>query len=87
MNIHPLGLLVMLALIAPIGLLRASISYAPALGLQSEDAFAPLIFTATLPLLLLSGVLLPMSLAPAFRNLGIPSVPGHAYKRGRQQQP
>ncbi len=37
-----------------------------ALWLKSEDAFAPLLTTVTLPLLLLSGVLLPLSLAPAW---------------------
>jgi ABC-2 type transport system permease protein len=66
LNIHPLGLLVMLALIALIGLGMTSISYALGLWLRSEDSFAPLIFTATLPLLLLSGVLLPMTFAPAW---------------------
>jgi ABC-2 type transport system permease protein len=64
LNIHPTGMLVILGLLALIGLLFASISYALALWLKSEDAFAPLVFSATLPLLLLSGVLLPMSLAP-----------------------
>jgi len=64
LDIHPAGLLVMLGLIALIGLLMASCSYALALWLKSEDAFAPLLTTVTLPLLLLSGVLLPLSLAP-----------------------
>ncbi|HEU0168119.1 MAG TPA: ABC transporter permease, partial [Chloroflexota bacterium] len=36
------------------------------LALKSEDSYAPLMFTATLPLLLLSGVLLPLSLAPGW---------------------
>jgi ABC-2 type transport system permease protein len=66
LSVHPVGLLIMLALLALIGLLMASVSYALALWLRSEDAFAPLIFTATLPLLLLSGVLLPLSLAPGW---------------------
>lgn len=66
LHIHPVGLLIMLGLLALIGLLFASISYALALWLKSEDAFAPLLFTATLPLLLLSGVLLPLSLAPGW---------------------
>ncbi|HVA91437.1 MAG TPA: ABC transporter permease [Chloroflexota bacterium] len=66
LSIHPVGLLVMLALLALIGLLMASTSYAVALWLRSEDSFAPLIFTATLPVLLLSGVLLPMTLAPTW---------------------
>ena len=64
LDLHPVGLLIMLALLTLIGLLMASVSYALALWLRSEDAFAPLIFTAALPLLLLSGVLLPLSLAP-----------------------
>jgi ABC-2 type transport system permease protein len=41
-------------------------SYAMGLILKDEDAFAPFIQGVTLPLLLLSGVLLPMSLAPAW---------------------
>jgi ABC-2 type transport system permease protein len=64
LSIEPVGLIVVLGLIALIGLFMASASYALALQLRSEDAFAPLIFTATLPILLLSGVLLPMALAP-----------------------
>src|SRR5207302_10712323 len=54
----------MLALLALLGLMMTPVSYAVALWLGSEDAFAPLIFTVTLPLLLLSGVLLPLSFAP-----------------------
>jgi ABC-2 type transport system permease protein len=42
----------------------APLSYAAALALRSEDAFAPLIQGVTFPLLLLSGILLPMTLAP-----------------------
>jgi ABC-2 type transport system permease protein len=64
LSIHFTGVLVVLALVGLLGLLMASISYACALWLKSEDSFAPLIFTATLPLLLLSGVLLPLTLAP-----------------------
>ena len=37
-----------------------------ALQLKSEDALAPLLNTIVLPLLLLSGILLPMTLAPAW---------------------
>jgi len=66
LSIHFTGVLVVLALIGLLGLLMASISYACALWLKSEDSFAPLIFTATLPLLLLSGVLLPLTLAPSW---------------------
>jgi ABC-2 type transport system permease protein len=41
-------------------------SYAMGLILKDEDGFAPFIQGVSLPLLLLSGVLLPMSLAPAW---------------------
>ena len=64
LSIHPLGIVLMLALLALLGLMMTPVSYAVALWLGSEDAFAPLIFTVTLPLLLLSGVLLPLSFAP-----------------------
>jgi ABC-2 type transport system permease protein len=64
LSIHPLGIVLMLGLLALLGLMMTPVSYAVALWLGSEDAFAPLIFTATLPLLLLSGVLLPLSFAP-----------------------
>ena len=60
------GTVVVLLLIGLIGLLTASIAYAVALAVRSEDAYAPIVFTSTLPLLLLSGVLLPMQLAPAW---------------------
>ena len=58
LSIHPLGVVVVLALIGLIGLLTASIAYAVALAVKSEDSYAPIVFTSTLPILLLSGVLL-----------------------------
>ena len=58
------GLLLAFVLVAMLALLMASASYAGALRIRSEDTFGAVVFTATLPLLLLSGVLLPMSLAP-----------------------
>ena len=61
LTINVTGVVVMLALVALIGLGMASISYALALKLRSEDSYAPLVFTASLPLLLLSGVLLPLT--------------------------
>src|SRR3954447_15057146 len=53
---------VVLVCLLAIGISAAS--YAMGLILKDEDAFAPFIQSVTLPLLLLSGVLLPMSLAP-----------------------
>lgn len=44
----------------------ASVSYAVALLTKSEDAFAPLINTVVVPLLLLSGIMLPMTLGPGW---------------------
>ena len=64
LSIHPVGIVVVLALIGLIGLLTASIGYAVALAVKSEDSYAPIVFTSALPILLLSGVLLPMSIAP-----------------------
>jgi ABC-2 type transport system permease protein len=85
LSLHPLGVAVMLGLLALIGLGFASISYALALRLKSEDAYAPLVFTATLPLLLLSGVLLPMSLAPAWlRDVADANPLTYAVQAGRQ---
>jgi ABC-2 type transport system permease protein len=57
-------LLLTLALLALIGLLCTSLSYAVSLILRSEDALAPLANGVSQPLLLLSGILLPLSLAP-----------------------
>jgi ABC-2 type transport system permease protein len=58
------GFLVTLGLLALIGLVLTSISYALAIRLKSEDARAPVLKTVTFPLLWLSGIYLPMSLAP-----------------------
>jgi ABC-2 type transport system permease protein len=66
LDINLEGMLIMLALLALIGLLFASVAYAVAFAVRSEDAYAPIVFTAALPLLLLSGVLLPLSLAPGW---------------------
>jgi ABC-2 type transport system permease protein len=53
-----------LALLALIGLALAPFSYTLGLVTKSEDALAPAINTIMFPVLLLSGILLPMSLAP-----------------------
>jgi ABC-2 type transport system permease protein len=44
----------------------ASLSYAVALITKSEDSFAPLVNTVVVPLLLLSGIMLPMTLGPGW---------------------
>jgi ABC-2 type transport system permease protein len=60
------GVVLTLVVIALLGAAFASVSYALALTLKSEDAFAPLLNAVVLPVLLLSGILLPMSLAPGW---------------------
>lgn len=64
LNVDPLGVVVVLGLLVLIGLVFAPLSYSAALMLRSEDAFAPLVNGISMPLLLLSGILLPMALAP-----------------------
>ena len=64
LRIDPAGVAVTLLLLALIGLLMAPLSYTAGLILKSEDALAPLVQGIALPLLLLSGILLPLALAP-----------------------
>lgn len=64
LHVHWGGFLVLLLIIILIGLLMSSFSYALALILKDEDAMAPFMQGVNLPLLLLSGILLPMTLAP-----------------------
>jgi ABC-2 type transport system permease protein len=63
-TIDPAGLAVSLVIIGLIGLAMAPLSYSVALVLKSEDAFAPVVQFVALPLLLLSGIFLPLQLAP-----------------------
>jgi len=58
------GLAMLLVLIALLAFSMASFSYATALKLKNEDAFAPFINTVAFLMMLLAGILLPMSLAP-----------------------
>jgi ABC-2 type transport system permease protein len=58
------GVILAIVVVAGLGAAFASLSYAAALRLKSEDALAPLFNGLAVPLLLLSGILLPMSIAP-----------------------
>ncbi|HEY8729303.1 MAG TPA: ABC transporter permease [Acidothermaceae bacterium] len=58
------GIVASIVLVCVLALGVSAASYAMGLILKDEDAFAPFIQGVSLPLLLLSGVLLPMSLAP-----------------------
>jgi ABC-2 type transport system permease protein len=60
------GVAVALVLVGVLALAMSSASYALALILKSEDTLAPVLNTIVLPLLLLSGILLPMTLAPTW---------------------
>jgi len=63
----PLGDLVLgLLVVAALGAAFASASYAAALTLRAEDALASVLNGLAVPLLLLSGILLPMTLAPSW---------------------
>jgi ABC-2 type transport system permease protein len=64
LQVDAVGVVVVLALLVLIGLVTAPLSYSAALILKSEDAFAPLVNSVAMPLLLLLGILLPMALAP-----------------------
>jgi ABC-2 type transport system permease protein len=57
-------LLLGLVLLAVLGVAIGAASYALALKLRQEYAFAPVLSMSVMPLMLLSGVLLPMSIAP-----------------------
>jgi ABC-2 type transport system permease protein len=52
------------ALLALIAVLLSAVSYGLALALRSEDAMAPVLNMVSIPLLLLSGILLPMTFGP-----------------------
>lgn len=58
------GALITVGIVVLIGISLASLSYAAGLWLKSEDALAPLLNMVSVPVLLLSGILLPMTLAP-----------------------
>lgn len=58
------GLLLLLVLLLVSGLMMASCSYAVALALKNESSLAAAVNLVALPLLLLSGIMLPLSLAP-----------------------
>lgn len=60
------GIVASVVIVCLLALGISAASYAMGLILKDEDAFAPFIQGVSLPLLLLSGVLLPMSLAPAW---------------------
>ncbi len=63
------GLAIGLALIVPLAVGLAALSYAFALVIKRQELFAPMTGTIIVPLLLLSGSLLPMATAPRWLDL------------------
>jgi ABC-2 type transport system permease protein len=59
-------LLLAYLMLALISLMTSALSYGVALVVKSEDALAPLMNTVAQPVLLLSGILLPLTLAPGW---------------------
>jgi len=63
------GIVLTLGLIVLLGLILSSCSYALALAFKSEDALAPMLNFFINPILLLSGILLPLTLAPEWLRI------------------
>lgn len=59
-------LLLAYLMLALISLMTSAVSYGVALKVKSEDALAPLMNTVAQPVLLLSGILLPLTFAPGW---------------------
>jgi ABC-2 type transport system permease protein len=59
-----LGLVIALSLVVILGMALTSLSYALGLVTRQESIFAPFLNMVLVPVLLLSGILLPMSMAP-----------------------
>jgi ABC-2 type transport system permease protein len=66
MAANPLGVLASVALILITGIGLASLSYVLALALPNEYLFAPAVNSLAIPLLLLSGILLPIDRGPVW---------------------
>jgi ABC-2 type transport system permease protein len=60
------SLVIGLVVVALLGGAISALSYGVALKLKSEDSFAPVVNGVIVPVLLLSGILLPMALAPGW---------------------
>jgi ABC-2 type transport system permease protein len=58
------GVLISLGFVAVVAVTLSAVSYSVGLLLKSEDALAPLLNMVMVPLMLLSGIMLPMTLGP-----------------------
>lgn len=66
LRVHIGYLLLAYLMLGLIAMMTSALSYAVALKVKSEDALAPLMNTVAQPILLLSGILLPLVFAPAW---------------------
>jgi ABC-2 type transport system permease protein len=64
--VHLTNLLLAYLLLGLIALMTSTLSYATALRVRSEDALAPIMNTVAQPIFLLSGIFLPLTLAPGW---------------------
>ena len=64
-----LGVVIGLAFVALLAISLSSLSYAIGLWIKNEDAFAPLLNAIIIPMVLLAGIILPMSGAPGWLNV------------------
>jgi ABC-2 type transport system permease protein len=64
LSVFIVDLLLAYLLLALIAMMTSAVSYGVALRVKSEDALAPLMNTVAQPVLLLSGILLPLAFAP-----------------------
>jgi ABC-2 type transport system permease protein len=62
------GVLIGLGFVLLLAVSAAALSYTAGLATKNEGVYAPMLNMVALPLLLLSGILLPMSLAPPWLN-------------------
>jgi ABC-2 type transport system permease protein len=66
LNVTLGGVLATMVLMAFLGLALSSISYSLGIRLKSEDALAPVLNVFILPIILLAGILLPLTYAPGW---------------------
>ena len=66
------GVLIGLGFIAVVAVSLSALSYTVGLVLKSEDALAPLLNMIVVPLTLLSGIMLPLTLGPGWLGPGPP---------------
>jgi ABC-2 type transport system permease protein len=69
LRVPPVALVIAAVLVALLGAAFSFISNAIGMATKSEDALAPMVNALALPILLLSGILLPMALAPQWLQI------------------